>query len=229
MVRRRRGGSLWWSRSSPTDLDTAWVALSIPTAIPRDRGAPCFLAETPSHVGLQNRKPAQLLGPGAISATASAPATAGNAGPLGASGSHGPSVATEILTDAGEGGGPIRFVDLAAYYPGVPSRDLVSYAACRSSGRSSSGSAISKPSLRRAVTSVRNFSRLCAAYAEGSPASSAMRTAWYLAYQAPAARSASSSSGARSSVVSLSMCRTLALASDVSLARGGVASLVAGF
>jgi hypothetical protein len=56
----------------------------------------------------------------------------------------------------------------------VPLRNLVSYAAWRSSARSASGSAISKPSFRSAVTSVRNFSRLCSAYAEGSSASSAL-------------------------------------------------------
>ena len=57
-----------------------------------------------------------------------------------------------------------------------------------------------------------------------------MRTAWYFAYHAPAARSASNSAGVRSVVVmGAATRRTLAVAPDAFLVDRADGALVAGF
>lgn len=102
------------------------------------------------------------------------------------------------------------------------------YAAARCAPRNSSGNAISKPSFRSAETRVKYFSRLTSAYADGSSASSAIVTAWYLAYQAPAPRRASSSPTVNSgSWFGSSTPRKLLVAADVSRRSAPFSPLVA--
>ncbi len=105
----------------------------------------------------------------------------------------------------------------------------VQAARCRSE-RSASGNAISNPSFRRPLTRARNFSRLTSAYAEGSSASSAIRTAWYFAYQAPAARRASISAAVSpSSRSSLFTPGTLSPGPDARIAVRTFFTVVPGF